>query len=93
LIVAAWGEARPNSLRPRGAARAAPSRKGLERRAVKPIGALASDSRGGGVVEYVIIIGCIAILAFAGFKAFGGQVKDQITKQTTTLKAVPTDGK
>jgi Flp pilus assembly pilin Flp len=53
---------------------------------------LASDNRGGGVVEYVIIIGCIAILAFAGFKAFGGQVKDQITKQTTTLKDVPTDG-
>jgi endo-1,3-1,4-beta-glycanase ExoK len=38
---AAWGEARPNSLRPRGAARAAPTRKGLERSGCKLIGVLA----------------------------------------------------
>ena len=39
---AAWGAARPNSLRPRGAARAAPTSKGLERRAAKPLGVLAA---------------------------------------------------
>src|SRR6187399_2407763 len=37
---AAWGEARPNSLRPRGAARAAPTRKVLERSGCKPSGVL-----------------------------------------------------
>ena len=36
----AWGEARPNSLRPRGAARAAPTRKVLERSGCKWIGVL-----------------------------------------------------
>jgi Flp pilus assembly pilin Flp len=51
---------------------------------------LARDTRGGGVVEYVILIGCIAILAYAGFKAFGDQVSGQIKGQTTTLKAIPT---
>jgi hypothetical protein len=37
---AAWGEARPNSLRPRGAARAAPTREALERSGCKLIGVL-----------------------------------------------------
>ena len=54
------------------------------------IRSLARDLRGGGVVEYVILIGCIAILAYAGFKAFGDQVSGQIKGQTTTLKAIPT---
>ena len=54
---AAWGEARPNSLRPWGAARAAPTRKGLERNGCKRIGVLAAVAAAGVALS---VFGCSA---------------------------------
>jgi pilus assembly protein Flp/PilA len=36
--------------------------------------ALASDVRGAGLVEYIVLVGCVALLALAGFRVFGQKV-------------------
>jgi Flp pilus assembly pilin Flp len=38
------------------------------------IKALHADARGAGLVEYVILVGLIALTALAGFRYFGTQV-------------------
>ncbi len=47
---------------------------------------LIRDRRGAGLTEYIILVGVIAILAVAAFKAFGGKVKAKITDQTNTVE-------
>ncbi len=39
------------------------------------------DTRGANMVEYIILVGVVAILAMAGFKAFGGKVQGEIQNQ------------
>ncbi len=46
------------------------------------------DTRGANMVEYIILVGVVAILAMAGFKVFGGAVKTEITNQGTTVTGV-----
>jgi len=48
-----------------------------------------NDTRGAGMVEYIILVGVVAILAIAGFKAFGGQISGKIQQQGGTVNAVP----
>jgi pilus assembly protein Flp/PilA len=43
--------------------------------------ALLSDRRGANLVEYIILVGVIALIAIAGFKIFGGKVWDKAEKQ------------
>jgi Flp pilus assembly pilin Flp len=43
--------------------------------------ALRRDVRGANLVEYIILVGVIALIAIAGFKAFGGKVWDKSEKQ------------
>jgi len=50
---------------------------------------LIKDTRGAGMVEYIILVGVVAILAIAGFKAFGGQISQKIQTQGTTVNGVP----
>lgn len=40
-----------------------------------------ADTRGANVVEYIVLVGVVALLAIAGFKFFGGKVWDRSTKQ------------
>lgn len=42
---------------------------------------LLRDRRGANLVEYIILVGVIALIAIAGFKIFGGKVWDKATKQ------------
>ncbi len=42
---------------------------------------LLRDRRGANLVEYIILVGVIALIAIAGFKVFGGKVWDKATKQ------------
>jgi pilus assembly protein Flp/PilA len=44
--------------------------------------------RGANMVEYLIIVGVVALIAIAGFQTFGGNVKDKITAQGTTVSQV-----
>jgi len=49
---------------------------------------LIRDSRGANMVEYIVLVGVVALLAMAGFKAFGGNLKEKITQQGTTVTGI-----
>jgi Flp pilus assembly pilin Flp len=42
---------------------------------------LVNDSLGASLVEYIILVGLVALLAAAGFKVFGGSVSAKIKSQ------------
>ena len=46
------------------------------------------DTRGANMVEYIILVGVVAILAMAGFKVFGGAVNDKINAQGGTVGGI-----
>lgn len=46
------------------------------------------DSRGANMVEYIILVGVVAILAMAGFKYFGKNVNNTIGLQAHTVSEV-----
>jgi pilus assembly protein Flp/PilA len=43
--------------------------------------ALARDTRGAGIVEYIILIGVVALLAITAFRFFGKSVADKAKQQ------------
>jgi pilus assembly protein Flp/PilA len=47
------------------------------------------DTRGANMVEYLIICGVVALLAYGGFNIFGTQVRTTITTQGNSLQQVP----
>ena len=54
---------------------------------MKIMKSLIKDNRGAGMVEYVILVGVIAILALAAFKTFGGSVQQKIQAQAGTVNS------
>ena len=46
------------------------------------------DSRGANLVEYIILVGVIALIAIAGFKVFGQKVKQKITEQSNKVEQI-----
>jgi Flp pilus assembly pilin Flp len=46
------------------------------------------DDRGANMVEYIILVGVVAILAMAGFKYFGSSVQAKIQAQGDTVGSV-----
>jgi Flp pilus assembly pilin Flp len=40
------------------------------------------------MVEYIILVGVVAILALAGFKTFGSQLRAKIDQQADTVGSV-----
>jgi pilus assembly protein Flp/PilA len=46
------------------------------------------DTRGANMVEYIILVGVVAILAMAGFKYFGTSVQQKIQQQGDTVGGV-----
>jgi len=49
---------------------------------------LTRDQRGASLIEYVLLIGVVALFAIAGFKAFGGSVNDKIKQQSGAVDSV-----
>ncbi len=43
-------------------------------------------TRGANMVEYIILVGVIALLAVVGFKAFSASVSTTVTNQGTSVK-------
>ncbi len=43
-------------------------------------------TRGANMVEYIILVGVIALLAVVGFKAFSASVSTTVTKQGESVK-------
>lgn len=50
--------------------------------------ALLADTRGANLVEYIILVGVIALIAIAGFKAFGSRVNDKVNEQSNSVGSI-----
>ena len=48
------------------------------------------DERGATLLEYIILVGVIALLAIGAFRAFGSSVSAKITQQTATVGGIET---
>ncbi len=46
------------------------------------------DTRGANMVEYIIIVGLVALIAIVGFSTFGGDVKKKIEEQSGKVRSV-----
>jgi pilus assembly protein Flp/PilA len=53
-----------------------------------PLSALAGDERGAQMVEYIILVGMVAILALAGFKTFGSTLREKVDQQADTVSVI-----
>jgi Flp pilus assembly pilin Flp len=49
---------------------------------------LLRNTRGANLVEYVILVGVIAIVAMAGFKSFGKSVNTKIKQQQKKVMSI-----
>jgi Flp pilus assembly pilin Flp len=52
------------------------------------INKLLKDNRGANLVEYIILVGVIALIALAGFKTFGTSVKGKISEQAGKVDGI-----
>ncbi len=50
--------------------------------------ALIRDTKGANLVEYIILVGVIALIAIAGFKTFGGKVQDKVNEQAGSVSGI-----
>jgi Flp pilus assembly pilin Flp len=46
------------------------------------------DTRGANMVEYIILVGIVALLGIFGFKQFSGAVSTEIQNQGTTVSGI-----
>jgi Flp pilus assembly pilin Flp len=53
-----------------------------------PLGRLLRDRRGANLVEYIILVGVVALLAIGAFKTFGGELSTKIGNQATTVQGI-----
>lgn len=51
---------------------------------------LRRDTRGANLVEYVLLVGLMAIICLAAFKLFGDKIKEKITGYSTTVDTINT---
>lgn len=49
---------------------------------------LITCNRGANLVEYIILVGVVALIALAGFKIFGTKVQAKITEQSEKVGAI-----
>jgi pilus assembly protein Flp/PilA len=52
---------------------------------------LVRATRGANMVEYIILVGIVALIAIGGFGFFGDQVKERIHTQGATVSKVNAD--
>ena len=48
------------------------------------------DTRGANMVEYIILVGIVALLGIFGFRQFAGSVSAEIKNQGTTVEGINT---
>ncbi len=49
---------------------------------------LLTDRSGANLVEYIILVGVVALIALAGFKIFGQKVNSKINDQASTVGGI-----
>ena len=47
-----------------------------------------NDTRGANLVEYIILVGVIALIAIAGFKLFGAKVREKVDEQAGSVGGI-----
>ena len=57
-------------------------------RSLRSRSSLLVDTRGANLVEYIILVGVIALIAIAGFKAFGNRVNDKVNEQAGSVSGI-----
>ncbi len=58
------------------------------RRPIFSLARLRRDVRGANMVEYILLVGVVALIAIAGFKLFGSKVKDKINEQGQSVGGI-----
>jgi len=53
---------------------------------------LVRDQRGATLIEYVLLVGVVALLAIGGFRLFGGSISKKISQQAGTVDGIPGTG-
>lgn len=46
------------------------------------------DTRGANLVEYIILVGVVALIALAGFKLFGKNVNEKVKDQADKVQGI-----
>jgi len=54
----------------------------------KTLQQLAQDTRGAGFVEYIILVGVVALFCIAGYQFFGGKVTDKVKEQGNAVMGI-----
>ena len=49
---------------------------------------LINDERGANLVEYIILVGVVALIALVGFKVFGTNVQTKVNEQATAVTGI-----
>jgi len=49
---------------------------------------LIRDKKGANLVEYIILVGVIALIAIAGFKMFGNKVTEKVNEQAGSVGGI-----
>ena len=49
---------------------------------------LKRDTRGANMVEYIILVGVVALLAIVAFRFFNSSVKDKVNQQANTVNGI-----
>jgi len=52
------------------------------------IHSLLRDQRGANLVEYIIVLGLVALIAISAFDKFGSGVKEKVGQQTEALQQI-----
>jgi len=60
----------------------------LQRNGDAMLHTILQDRRGANLVEYIILVGVVALIALAGFKTFGSKVWDKSQKQAESVAAI-----
>ena len=47
------------------------------------------DTRGANMVEYILLVGVVALISVAAFKAFGGSVQKRIADEGSAVETIP----
>lgn len=55
----------------------------------KSIQSLKTDTRGASFMEYVVLVGLIAIVCIAAYQAFGSAIGDKVQEFGDTVSGIP----
>ncbi|MFO0679114.1 MAG: hypothetical protein U0169_21485 [Polyangiaceae bacterium] len=53
-----------------------------------PLARFVCDTRGANLVEYILLVGVVALIAIAGFKAFGTKVRGKVDEQAGSVGGI-----